>query len=161
MAIDRNGLEVLSREEALRLLRRVPVGRVGVVAGGLPVIVPVNFIVDGEGVVFRTGTGTKLVAAIGHSPVSFEADGIDRATHSGWSVLITGAASEIVRPDEREAVAALGLHSWLAGRGRYVRIRADVVTGRRLQGAVHPVGPPETEWDWGFDDLTPAAACEM
>jgi hypothetical protein len=38
-------------------------------------ILPVNFIVLGQSVVFRTGPGTKLGAAMARTAVSFEADG--------------------------------------------------------------------------------------
>ena len=148
-AVDRNGLEVLSREACLRLVRLVPVGRVGVVVGGIPVVVPVNFAIWGEDVVFRTGTGDKLVAAVSRNVVTFEVDSVDLGTRSGWSVLLTGGASEITRPDERAAVGELGLESWVPGRGRYIRIRADEVSGRRIVGTGHRGAIPETDWNWG------------
>ncbi len=81
--------------------RRAPVGRVGVVVGGIPVVVPVNFALLDEDVVFRTSTGHKLVAAIDRSAVSFEVDSLDLGAGAGWSVLITGGASEITRADHR------------------------------------------------------------
>ncbi len=131
--VDRNGLEILSREESLRLVGTTRLGRVAVVVGGLPVVLPVNFALMGEDVVFRTATGTKLLAAISRSPVSFEVDAGDVPTSLGWSVLITGVASEITRPDERAAADGLGVETWVDERHRYVRIRADVVSGRRLK----------------------------
>ena len=146
--MDRNGLELLSREECLRLMRQVPVGRVGVVVGGIPVVVPVNFTLLDDDVIFRTGTGTKLAAAVTRSAVSFEVDSLELGAHAGWSVLVTGGASEITRPDQRAAAAVLGLESWIPGRERYIRIRSEVITGRRLRGA-HPSVIPETEWGWG------------
>ncbi len=130
--LDRNAMEVLSREECLCLIGNVPVGRVAMIVGGVPVVVPVNFaLLDGD-VVFRTGTGSKLVAAVERSPLTLEVDSIDVAMRSGWSVLVTGGASEITRPDELAAAAALDLQSWLPGRGRYIRIRSEEVSGRRL-----------------------------
>lgn len=148
-AVDRNGLQILSREECLRLIREVPVGRIGVVVGGIPVVVPVNFTLLDDDVVVRTGTGQKLVAAVSRSAVSFEVDSLDLDAHAGWSVLITGGASEITRPDQRAAVSELGLESWISGRQRYIRIRSEVVSGRRLVGRDQSRVIPETEWDWG------------
>lgn len=148
-AVDRSGVEVLAREECLRLIGQVPVGRVAVIVGGIPVVVPVNFRLLGEDIVFGTSTGHKLVAAVNRSAVSFEVDSLDLGARAGWSVLVTGGASEITRPDERAAVGALGLESWVPGRQRYIRIRSEVVTGRRLLDDGHPTVIPETEWDWG------------
>lgn len=148
-AVDRNGLEILTREECFDLIRQVPVGRIGVVVGGLPVVVPVNFTLLGDDIVVRTSTGQKLVAAVTRSAVSFEVDSLDLRAHAGWSVLVTGGASEITRPDERASVDALGLESWIPGRERYIRIRSEVVSGRRIVGTGHPAVIPETEWDWG------------
>jgi len=131
--LDRNAMEVLSREECLDLVRGVPIGRVGMVVGGVPVIVPVNFALLGEDVVFRTGTGSKLIAAVRRSLLSVEVDEVDPVMRTGWSVLITGGASELVRPDEIAAADALGLDSWIPGRRRYIRVRSDSVSGRRLR----------------------------
>ncbi|HEX4905274.1 MAG TPA: pyridoxamine 5'-phosphate oxidase family protein, partial [Acidimicrobiales bacterium] len=63
MEIDRNGLEVLDRDECLRLLAQATLGRVGVTIGALPCVVPVNYRIVGDEVVIRTGAGTKLDAA--------------------------------------------------------------------------------------------------
>ena len=43
IVIDRNGLEVLDRDECLRLLGTATLGRVGITFGALPVVLPVNF----------------------------------------------------------------------------------------------------------------------
>jgi nitroimidazol reductase NimA-like FMN-containing flavoprotein (pyridoxamine 5'-phosphate oxidase superfamily) len=131
--LDRNAMEVLSRGECLELARSALIGRVGVIVGGIPVIVPVNFALLGDDVVFRTGTGSKLVAAVERSLLSVEVDSVDRVTRTGWSVLITGGASELTRPDEIAAADALDLESWVAGRRRYIRVRSDSVSGRRLR----------------------------
>ena len=47
-------LEVLSDEECRALLSSGRVGRVAVTADALPVIAPVNYVVDGNTIVFRT-----------------------------------------------------------------------------------------------------------
>jgi len=131
-------------------MRGVPIGRVAVIVGEVPVVVPVNFTLLGEDIVFRTAPGTKLLAAVSRSAVSFEVDASNDATHSGWSVLVTGPASEMTEPEEHAAAEALGLEQWVEGRERYVRIRSDVVTGRRVGSTGDHGEVPETDWEWGW-----------
>lgn len=134
LATDRAGLEILHLGDCFQLLTSVPLGRIGFVAGGEVVILPVNFLVDGQDVVFRTAEGSKLSAVeVGHY-VGFEADSYDAATGTGWSVVVNGLA-EIVDSDEEEArLDTLGLSSWGSGdSGRvWVRIRPLSITGRRI-----------------------------
>ena len=105
--IDRNGLEVLNRADCLQLLRTASLGRIGITAGALPTILPINFRVDGERILFRTGVGTKLDAATRGTVVAFEADDIDPMYHSGWSVVVTGVAREVDDPDDRGVLRRL------------------------------------------------------
>ena len=136
MEIDLNGMEALSREASIRLLEGVPVGRVVVSEHALPVAFPVNFaVLDGD-IVFRTSTGSKLGAAVHKAVLAFQADSIDSALCSGWTVLVQGWGSLITRPDELVRVGALGLRSWTpATEGHLVRIHSELVSGRRLLGA--------------------------
>ena len=97
-SVDHAGLEILPFEECLRLLASVPVGRVGFIADGELVILPVNHVVDGQNVAFRTAHGSKLSAAEGQNVATFEADHYNDQTHSGWSVVVTGRA-EVVEAD--------------------------------------------------------------
>jgi uncharacterized protein len=134
LATDRAGLEILHLGDCFLLLGSVPLGRLGFVSGGEVVILPVNFVVDGQDVVFRTAPGSKLSAVeVGHY-VGFEADWYDAAAGTGWSVVVNGLA-EIVESDEDAArLDGLGLASWGgAGSGRvWVRIRPTSITGRRI-----------------------------
>lgn len=92
---DHAGLEILPFDECLRLLASVPVGRVGFFAEGEIVVLPVNHVVDGQDVVFRTAYGSKLSAAGGLDLAAFEADHYNEQTRSGWSVLVTGRAEMV------------------------------------------------------------------
>ena len=134
LATDRAGLEILHLGDCFLLLKSVPLGRIGFVARGEVVILPVNFLVDGQDIVFRTAAGSKLCAAeVGHY-VGFEADSYDAAAGTGWSVVANGLA-EIVESDEEAArLDSLGLSSWGTGpSGRvWVRIRPSSITGRRI-----------------------------
>jgi nitroimidazol reductase NimA-like FMN-containing flavoprotein (pyridoxamine 5'-phosphate oxidase superfamily) len=134
MEVDRNGLEVLDRSECLRLLVSTTVGRIGFSTGALPTIVPVNFVVDRDRVLVRTGPGSKLDAAIRNAVVAFEADHIDEAHGLGWSVVVTGMASEVGAEEARRLDMSM-LERWApSGNGRLIGISLDVMSGRRLIG---------------------------
>jgi len=99
----------------------------------LPAALPVNFaLLDGE-IVFRTATGSKLAAALAKAVVAFQADDIDPAFETGWSVLVQGWATLLSRPDDLARAHTLALRPWAPGeRWHFVRISSEVVTGRRL-----------------------------
>ena len=132
MGQDRNGLEVLEREECLELLAGAAVGRIGLSVGALPLVLPVNFCVDGERIVVRTGAGTKLDAASRHAVVSFEVDEIDPWFHQGWSVVVTGIAAPLESDEELAHAKTLPLLPWAAAGERYVAISVADVSGRRI-----------------------------
>jgi nitroimidazol reductase NimA-like FMN-containing flavoprotein (pyridoxamine 5'-phosphate oxidase superfamily) len=135
MEVDRNGLEVLDRDECLRLLRATPVGRIGFSSAALPAILPVNYVVDGDRVLVRTGAGSKLDAAIRNAVVAFEADETDAAQRTGWSVVATGKARE-VSPAEAAGLDLSKLDRWApAGDSRLIAISLDVMSGRRVHRA--------------------------
>ena len=130
---NRSGLEVLGRDECMRLLGTAGVGRVAVVEGGHPMIFPVNYVVDEEEVLFRTASGTKFDAAARGQVVAFEIDDADPIYHTGWSVVVTGWAEEITDPARRERIDAGRLRPWAEGvREHVVAIRTERVTGRRI-----------------------------
>ena len=126
------GLNVLDREECEALLRTQRVGRVGVCTYG-PLVLPVVYALLDDDVVFRTAPGEKLIAAALNRTVAFEIDQFDVSSRTGWSVLVVGTAQEIVGAEELRRVRALDLEPWAGEvRDRYVRIRAEEVTGRRV-----------------------------
>ncbi len=133
LATDRAGLEILHLGDCYGLLASVPVGRIGFLAGGEVVMLPVNFLLDGQDVVFTTSAGSKLSAVeIGHY-VGFEADSFDPAARTGWSVTVSGFAEIVEATDETARLDGLGLKTWGAGADRvWVRIRPTSVSGRRL-----------------------------
>jgi uncharacterized protein len=134
MDIDRNGLDVLSREECLSLLRRAHIGRVAISVDALPAVLPVNFTILGEDVVFRTNPGAKLDAALANNVVAFEVDEVDPVYQTGWSVLVQGMAREVIEPGEVEVVSKAPLRAWAGnGRDRFVRIPTHHLSGRRIR----------------------------
>jgi nitroimidazol reductase NimA-like FMN-containing flavoprotein (pyridoxamine 5'-phosphate oxidase superfamily) len=137
LPIDHAGLEVLPFDSCLSLLAAVSVGRVGFVADGEVFVLPVNFVMDGQAVVFRTAAGSKLAGAEDKSEVAFEVDNYDDITESGWSVLVRGPAEVVEDDAEIGRLRGLGLRSWASGADRpfWIRIRPISVTGRRTTGA--------------------------
>lgn len=133
MAVDSSGLEILDEPQCRELLRDAEVGRVALTVNGLPMIFPVNFRFIGDHVLFLTGTGTKLAAALAHAIVAFEVDHADPVTRSGWSVHLIGIAS-LSRSIADFAEADLAdLEPWTpATRPYLVAIQPYEITGRRL-----------------------------
>lgn len=139
MDSDSNGLEVLDRAECLSLLRSVPLGRIVFTDRALPAVQPVNFVVAFGSVIIRTSAGSKLAAAARHAIVAFEVDEYDTVTRTGWSVVIVGQAEVVSDPIEIESLAGLPLETWAPGqRNHYIRIRPELVTGRRIPGTLTP-----------------------
>lgn len=133
MEVDRNGLEILDREQCLALLAGVTIGRVGLTTGALPTVLPVNFYLDGDRILIRTGEGTKLDAALRGAVVAFEVDDFDAFDHSGWSVVVTGVADEVTEPELLQRAEHLALARWApVGNGRIVAIATEMISGRRL-----------------------------
>ncbi|GLV78306.1 MULTISPECIES: pyridoxamine 5'-phosphate oxidase family protein [Streptomyces] len=128
----------LGREESLELLTGVSMGRVGFTHQALPVIRPVNHLVNDDGdIVIRTHAGAVLLAtASGSEVVVYEADQIDEATHTGWCVMATGTASRVTDPLALPRYRT-ELTPWIDTEMEHVvRIRAEFVTGYRLETAV-------------------------
>lgn len=133
MEVDRNGLEVLGRDECLRLLAGATLGRLGVTSGALPAVLPVNFWLGGDRIFVRTGVGSKLDAAVRNAVVAFEVDDFDPIYHSGWSVVVTGVAREVTDPDELASLRHAPLTRWAPrGNGRLIAISTDMISGRRI-----------------------------
>lgn len=128
-------LASLSAGECRSLIARGGVGRVVFVEPGRgPVAVPVNYRMDGDDVVFRTGGDTRLADAVRQASVSFDVDHLDEALGEGWSVLLTGTASMITEPGELDRVSSLDIEPWAGGdRQTYIRLRAHLVTGRAIR----------------------------
>src|SRR5690349_14663880 len=126
------GLEVLDEAQCRSLLHVQRVGRVGL-GGETPLVLPVVYALLEGDIVFRTAPGEKLIAAVMRQPVAFEIDDFDVDNRSGWSVIVTGTASEIVHPEALEKARALGLVPWAGEvRDRFVRITPETITGRRI-----------------------------
>ena len=134
--IDDHGLGVLDESTCLDLLREERVGRVGFSAHALPVIFPVNFVVEGRSVLFSSDQGEKLRAAEAGSVACFEVDWFDPLSHDGWSVLATGRLATV---DELRATTLLHDHPlahWaIEGDRQLVELPIEMLSGRRIRNS--------------------------
>jgi nitroimidazol reductase NimA-like FMN-containing flavoprotein (pyridoxamine 5'-phosphate oxidase superfamily) len=136
-------MEVMDRADCVRLLamRSPAVGRLAVVVDGDPAIFPVNYGMIEDRVVFRSGDGTKLRAAVDADRVAFEIDDASDGGH-GWSVVVVGRCVRaptngphlmVLQGTHLEPFAAGDKLTWLM-------IEPESITGRRV--------PAVRGWYW-------------
>jgi nitroimidazol reductase NimA-like FMN-containing flavoprotein (pyridoxamine 5'-phosphate oxidase superfamily) len=134
-------LEEIGRDECLDLLEGQSIGRLAVADHGYypPHIVPVNFVLDGDNVLFRSDAGLKFkLSILAEHSVSFEADDVHSGGPLSWSVVVQGRA-DLLAEDEAAALEHLSwLHPLAPGdRAQLVRIVPYTITGRRLRAVPH------------------------
>ncbi|SEE34315.1 Pyridoxamine 5'-phosphate oxidase [Arthrobacter alpinus] len=125
--------DILTAEQCWKLLGETSVGRLAVNVNGRPDVFPVNYEIDGESLIFRTGYGTKLHAIDEDANVAVEADAISAEFGIAWSVVIKGRA-EHASPESLELNSTVrGLFPWQGvGKTHLIRIVPETVTGRRI-----------------------------
>lgn len=129
------GGSIVSENDCWDMLETQSVGRVAFTLDGQVEIFPVNYGLDGDGVIFRTNVGRKLSGTT-LGEVAFEVDSIEPQTKCGWSVVIHGTARDITRFDSlarRRAVEA-----WVGSKDFLVRITPRTITGRRVSPPARP-----------------------
>jgi nitroimidazol reductase NimA-like FMN-containing flavoprotein (pyridoxamine 5'-phosphate oxidase superfamily) len=123
----------LTEEECWDRLDGHGIGRIALPASPGPLVLPVNYTVDGRTVAYRTDPHGAAAPDPG-TAVSFQVDRIDETLSRGWSVLVVGAAEPV---EDAEAVRRLeAVHPpapWAGGaRPLWVRVAPRQVTGRRI-----------------------------
>lgn len=135
--VSRLGLlvEELGLDVCLGKLGSATLGRLGVNVAALPVVVPVNFVVDANSIVFRMTPGARLMAAMDETVVAFEVDDYDAEADRGWSVLVQGIAREIKDSERLNRVRALPLRPITpdGSADRFVEVKMVTVTGREVK----------------------------
>jgi len=123
----------LDPRECRALLAKHGVGRLAVSTDEGPVVLPVNYGVVDDAIVFRTEPGSTPARASGHQ-VAFEVDRIDDAFSQGWSVLVRGRAQTVSDPDAARRLTERAFSEpWAGGhRDTWVRIDPLGITGRRI-----------------------------
>lgn len=143
-------LQRLSEGECWERLGTHGIGRLAYTTGSperAPVVVPVNFLVDGRTVVYRTDpAGTAAVAS--GTQLAFETDHVDEGSRLGWSVLVTGTADRITDAAVVESLAGRpGAEPWAGGtRELWIRVVPREVSGRAIRSlpAAEGEGPERT-----------------
>lgn len=132
----------LGRAESLRLLAGAQVGRLIFTVNALPAVRVMNFaLVDGL-IVLRTAADTTTARKVNDAIVAFEADDLDAATSSGWSVVVTGRSTLVTDPRLIARYQEVPLEPWAPGtRDQFVTITTEVVEGRRISRAAASTGP--------------------
>ena len=125
-------LREIPRSDCLRLLSGRTMGRIVFNDADGPLLIPVNYVVDGNSVLIATSAFGSLAQNFQRGQVAFEVDQIDDSSGSGWSVLVRGSA-EYVPYDELPQQLTARPDPWAEGtRAFFLRISAREVTGRRL-----------------------------
>ncbi|NEE00626.1 pyridoxamine 5'-phosphate oxidase family protein [Phytoactinopolyspora halotolerans] len=126
-------MTVLEEDDCWQLLDTSSVARLAVLVGDDLEIFPINYVVDGRAIVFRTGEGTKLAAVTIARNVAMEIDGYHRARREAWSVVVKGTAERVEDFDEIYQTEELPLRSWSDHPKQwFVRLLPQQVTGRRF-----------------------------
>jgi uncharacterized protein len=125
-----NPVEEMSIEECWGHLEDEEFGRLAFRLVDEVHIVPVNFVVDGRTLLFRTAAGSKLLAAALSSEVAFEID--RREESSAWSVVVRGHLRRL-EEDEQHRLDAMPEHSWIpTRRDEVIDLVPEAVTGRKF-----------------------------
>ena len=128
-------IEELGRDECLTRMATQRLGRLGVVVDGVPLVLPMQFVMDGETIVLRTNPGAKTLN-VPLNEVSFEVDHVDWDQGVGWSVLLQGYGAEITTALDRrsESLRTLTVHSWAPPPAdRWLEIFPRKITGRVIR----------------------------
>ena len=134
MYSDGSALEQLSRDECLRLMASVCVGRIIYTRRALPAVELVNFALDHGDIIIRTDSAGNLAVAIQHSVVAFEVDRLDADQRAGWSITAIGQSREVTDSAEIGQLQKMGLPSWAPGvREYFIRISPEILNGRRFR----------------------------
>jgi len=130
---DEHGLRYIPEPTCLHLIGQERIGRLGLSVGSLPVILPVNYVLQGRTIVFRSEEGEKTRAAEQSTVACLEVDQFDRFEHSGWSVLATGRLT-IAPPDRAEAYERLPVVPWaLRKESRFIELSIELLSGRSIR----------------------------
>ena len=124
----------LSGEECLRLQRSGVVGRIAISSPDGPHIVPVNYSVVGDRLIFRT-TPYSLLGTYGrNAQLAFEVDHFDYEQHRGWSVVARGRGDAISDAAEIQRIREQWPpRPWADGqRNLFFKLRWSELSGRRI-----------------------------
>ena len=131
----------LNAGECQALLRSGVAGRVAVSTPTGPHIVPVNYTVVENAIVFRTAPYSLLGTYGRESMLAFEIDGFDEVNELGWSVQARGRVEAVTDRAELALIRDVAEpQPWAGGaRSLYLRLRWSELSGRKLGSRRDPV----------------------
>jgi nitroimidazol reductase NimA-like FMN-containing flavoprotein (pyridoxamine 5'-phosphate oxidase superfamily) len=126
-------LTELDRQECLELLAAKAVGRVAYVVDNGARILPMNYVLAEDCIIFRTVGDGEIYHHALSSMCAFEVDETDEFFESGWSVVVVGRL-DLASEDDFARMRYGKLPEPWAGGNRYlfVRIGLEQVSGRRV-----------------------------
>ncbi|HET7355235.1 MAG TPA: pyridoxamine 5'-phosphate oxidase family protein [Nocardioidaceae bacterium] len=129
-AVDR--FAEISGAQCLDLLQSGLVGRAGFCSASGPRIVPVNYALFEDSIVWRTTPYSELGRFGPGNALAFEVDHIDYEHQQGWSVVALGRCEVVDEPAVlRRIRSTWDPGPWVGGqRHLYLRLRWHSLTGR-------------------------------
>jgi nitroimidazol reductase NimA-like FMN-containing flavoprotein (pyridoxamine 5'-phosphate oxidase superfamily) len=128
MGFDESVTTQLNSEQCWDLLRADEFGRLAFRMADEVHLVPINYAVDGDRILFRTAEGNKLLGVTMHPEVVFEIDAYD--DERAHSVIVRGLARRL-EEDEEHRAEEIPLRPWVSTpKYNVVEIRPTEITGR-------------------------------
>jgi nitroimidazol reductase NimA-like FMN-containing flavoprotein (pyridoxamine 5'-phosphate oxidase superfamily) len=140
-----NAVVELAEHECVDLLAGTTVGRVALCTPAGPRIVPVNHVLRGSAILFRTTADSELGTYAVGAELAFEVDHLDHERKRAWSVVALGRCAVVDDPEDLRLLASVEApRAWAGGeRPLALRLAWRELSGRRVGGLhwPHPVTP--------------------
>jgi nitroimidazol reductase NimA-like FMN-containing flavoprotein (pyridoxamine 5'-phosphate oxidase superfamily) len=129
------GFIELDREECFELLSAKSVGRIAYPCDTGARILPVNYVLADDSLIFRTVPDGEISRHALNSICAFEIDETDEFFEAGWSVVAVGRLQLATEEDSTRMRYRKLPEPWAAGnRWMFVRLPCQQVSGRRVIG---------------------------
>jgi uncharacterized protein len=123
----------MTREECLQALDAKRIGRLGYPTADGPRIIPVNYVLTDDGIIFRTVPDGEVARNAMDTTCAFEIDDVDEFFESGWSVLAVGVAQLLTEADFQRLRFGRIPEPWADGpRILFVKLPLLQLSGRQL-----------------------------
>lgn len=124
----------LGVEECRELLSTGVIGRLAIVTPDGPRILPLNYTLLGDALVFRTTPYSEVARYAVGKEAAFEVDELNHQRQTGWSVVAVGRIEELSVEELQELRTMWVPRPWAGGlRNAYLRLTWRLLTGRRLR----------------------------
>jgi len=129
-----NPLVELTTDECLSLLSSHSAGRIALNTPGGLRILPVNYAMFGDAVVFRTLPYGEIANNAHAAEIAFQIDMLDHDLKRGWSVLAVGVARRVDDPGDVKMIRdEWDPEPWAAGlRNLYFKLDWTQLSGRQV-----------------------------